>query len=166
MITGEPREKTNKPIKMSFNATSLFTVYHSDCVLASTLPRIPTTKCHRGLRAHKDHVSAQRGRVSKRFSSAICAKSSIIHGTASHVHFSWLSRLSQAVSASMPRASKRSKRLQSPRGNPISAPRCPALNLALRGRLSIVSRHARGTKNLSAVRAVTFNRVCDFFPHF
>ncbi|KYQ47314.1 hypothetical protein ALC60_13647, partial [Trachymyrmex zeteki] len=97
MITGEPREKTNKPIKMSFNATSLFTVYHSDCVLASTLPRIPTTKCHRGLRAHKDHVSAQRGRVSKRFSSAICAKSSIIHGTASHVHFSWLSRLSQAV---------------------------------------------------------------------
>ncbi|KYN04827.1 hypothetical protein ALC62_04211 [Cyphomyrmex costatus] len=54
MINGEPREKTNKPIKMSFNATSLFTVYHSDCVLASTLPRIPTTKCHRGLWAHKD----------------------------------------------------------------------------------------------------------------
>ncbi|EGI62638.1 hypothetical protein G5I_08999 [Acromyrmex echinatior] len=51
----EPREKTNKPIKMSFNATSLFTVYHSDCVLASTLPRIPATKCHLRLRAHKDH---------------------------------------------------------------------------------------------------------------
>ncbi|TGZ48214.1 Uncharacterized protein DBV15_09366 [Temnothorax longispinosus] len=49
MINGGRREKTNKPIKMSFNAALLFTVYHSGCVLASsTLPRIPTTKCHRG----------------------------------------------------------------------------------------------------------------------
>ncbi|KYN35961.1 hypothetical protein ALC56_09752 [Trachymyrmex septentrionalis] len=29
------------------------------CVLASTLPRIPTTKCHRGLRAHKDPKKAR-----------------------------------------------------------------------------------------------------------